>query len=169
LLEDAIENQPPAGSRWAVSRFDATENGTRIAQAIRNGKAIALSDGSFKDGFGTSALSIEAEDSEDNIIAVNVVPGNTEDLGSYRSELAGIFGQVIMVNTICKVHSITQGDIKCGCDGEGAINKVFSEEDEANTGGSQFDLLSATRAAIKASPANSVEISPHQKAPRRYP
>jgi hypothetical protein len=88
-LEDVIENLPP-GSRWAVSRFDATDNGTRIAQAIRDGKAIALSDGSFKeDGFGTSALVIEAEDdSEDNIIAVNVVPGkNTNDQGSYRSEL----------------------------------------------------------------------------------
>jgi hypothetical protein len=94
-------------------------------------------------------LVIEAEDSEDNIIAANVIPGNTDDQGSYRSELPGIFGQVI----ICKVHGITQGEIECGCDGEGAIsNKVFSEEDEANTDGSQFDLLSATRAAIKASP-----------------
>jgi hypothetical protein len=114
-LEDEIENLPPAGSRWAVSRFDATDNGTRIAQAITDGKAIALSaDGSFKDGFGTSALIIEAEDhSEDNIIAVNVVPGNTKDQGSYRSELAGIFfGQVIMVNTICKVHGITTSDIR---------------------------------------------------------
>jgi hypothetical protein len=120
-LEDAIENLPP-GSRWAVSRFDATDNGSRIAQAIRDGKAIALSDGSFKDGFGTSALVIEAEDSDDNIIAVDVVPGNTDDQGSYRSELAGIFGQVIMVDTICKVHGITQGAIECGCDGEGAIN-----------------------------------------------
>jgi hypothetical protein len=97
-------------------------------------------------------MMIEAEDSEVNIIAVNVVPGNTDDQGSYRRELAGIFGQVIMVNTICKVHGITQGEIECGCDGEGAINKVFSEEDEANTDGSQFDLLSATQAAIKASP-----------------
>jgi hypothetical protein len=66
-------------------------------------------------------------------------------------------------NTICKVHGITQGEIECGCDGEGAINKVFSEEDEMD--GSQFDLLSATRAAIKASPANSLEISPRQRAP----
>jgi hypothetical protein len=99
-----------------------------------------------------SALVIEAEDSDDNIIAVNVVPGNTGDQGSYRSELAGIFGQVIMVNTICKAHGITQGEIECGFDGEGAINKVFSEEEDAYTDGSQFDLLSATRAAIKASP-----------------
>jgi hypothetical protein len=124
-----------------------------LKQYGADGKAIALSDGSFKDGFGTSALVIEAEDSEDNIIAVNVIPGNTDDQGSYRSELAGIFGQVIMVNTICKVHGITQGEIECGCDGEGAINKVFSKEDEANTtDGSQFDLLSAIQAAIKASP-----------------
>mgnify|MGYP003519673277 CR=1 FL=1 len=150
-LAEAIEKLPQ-GSRWAVERFDTTDNGMRIAQAIRDGTAIAISDGSFKDGFGTSALKIEAADSTDNIIAVNVVPGNTADQGAYRSELAGIFGQVVLVNTICKVHNISQGAIECGCDGEGAITKVFSEEDDANTDGSQFDLLSATRAALKASP-----------------
>jgi hypothetical protein len=32
------------------------------------------------------------------------------------------------------------------------MDKVFSEEDEADTDGSQFDLLSAIRAAIKPSP-----------------
>ena len=58
-----------------------------------------------------------------------------------------------MVNTICKAHGFPQGEIECGCDGEGAIiNKVFSEQEDANTDGSQFDLLSTTRAAIKSSP-----------------
>jgi hypothetical protein len=108
------DREPTMGSQ--PIRCQPMDNGTRIAQAIRDGKAIALSDSFFKGGFGTSALVIETEDSEDNTIAINVVPGNTEDHGSYRSELAGIFGQVIMVNTICKVHGITQGEIECGCD-----------------------------------------------------
>jgi hypothetical protein len=82
-----------------------------VAPAIRDGTAIAISDGSFKDGFGTSALVIEASDSTDNIIAVNVVPGNLADQGSYRSELAGIFGQITLVNTLCNVHGITQGPL----------------------------------------------------------
>ena len=150
-LAAAIENLPP-GSKWAVSRFDATDNGHRIAQAIRNGTAIALSDGSYKDAFGTSAIIIEAEDADHNIIAVNVVPGNPSDQNSYRSELAGIFGQITLVNAICRVHSITQGTIESGCDGSEALCKVFAAEEEASTDGSQFDLLSATRAALRKSP-----------------
>ena len=44
---------------------------------------------------------IEAEDSTDNIITVNIVPGNTKDQGLYWSELASLFAQVTMVNIIC--------------------------------------------------------------------
>jgi hypothetical protein len=110
--------------------MQATDNGERIAQAIRHGTAIALSDGSYKDGFGTSALIIEAEDDHHNIIAANVVTGDPSAQNSYCSELASIFGQITLVNTICRLHSITQ----------------------ASTDGSQFDLLSATRVALQESP-----------------
>lgn len=150
-LAAAIANLHP-GSQWAVQRFDATDDGFCIAQAIQDGTAIAVSDGSYKNGFGTSALIIEAADSRDNIIALNAVPGDPATQCSYRSELAGIFGQVILVNTICALHGITNGTIESGCDGEEALRQVFSREREANTVGSHFDLLSATRAALQASP-----------------
>lgn len=70
-------------------------------QAICNDTAITLSDGSYKDGFGTAALIIEAEDDKHDIIIVNVVPGNPSDQSSYCSKLAGIYGQITLVNTIC--------------------------------------------------------------------
>jgi hypothetical protein len=148
-LAEAIAALP---SRWAVSCYDATNNGIRVAQAIQDGTAIAISNGSFKEGFGTSALVIEASDSTDNIIAVNVVPSNLANQGSYGSELAGIFDQITLVNALCNVHGITQGSIECGCDGAGALNKVFNPDSEAKTDGSQFNLLSTTCAALKASP-----------------
>jgi hypothetical protein len=150
-LCEAIKRLPPE-CRWAVQRFNSSDNGLCIAQAIQNGTAIALSDGSFKDGFGTSAIIIEATDPGDNIIAVNVVPGHRDTQSSYCSELAGIFGQVIMINTICNLHGITQGSIVSGCDGEEALRKSFSPHDEASMKGSQFDLLSTICAAIKSSP-----------------
>ena len=150
-LNEAIECLPPE-CRWAVQRFDSSDNGLRIAQALQNGTAIAVSDGSFKDGFGTSAIIIEGSDPGDNIIAVNVVPGHSDTQSSYRSKLAGIFGQVLMINTICRLHGITQGSIVSGCNGEEALHKSFSPHHAARTKGSQFDLLSAIRAAIKSSP-----------------
>jgi hypothetical protein len=97
-------------------------------------------------------LVIEASNSTDNIIAANAVPGNPANQGSYCSELAGMFGQIILVNALYNVHGITQGSIECGCDGARALNKVFNPDSEAKTDGSQFNLLSATRAALKASP-----------------
>jgi hypothetical protein len=98
-------------------------------------------------------LVIEASDSTDSIIAVNIVPGDLANQGSYHSELlAGIFGKITLVNALCNVHGITQGSIECGCDGAGALNKVFHPDCEAKTDGSQFNLMSATHATLKASP-----------------
>jgi hypothetical protein len=152
-LAEAIR-QLPEGNQWAIQRFDCTDNGLTIARALRAGTAVALSDGSYKDQFGTSAMIIEAENSSHNIIAVNVVPGNAEDQGSFRSELSGIFGLVIMVNVICKVHNITYGAIECGCDGQVVLNKLSNLENAIDLNGKQFDLLSATRSALLASPVN---------------
>jgi hypothetical protein len=148
----AAISQLPLECRWAVQRFDAPDNGMCIALAIQQGTAIAVSDGSFKDGRGTAAIIIEAADTADNIIIVNAIPGDPESQSSYRSELAGIFGQVIMVNTICRLHGVTQGSITSGCDGAEAIRKAFDPQDEARCNSSQFDLLSAIWAALKDSP-----------------
>jgi hypothetical protein len=82
-----------------------------------------------------------------------VVPGNPDSQSSYRSELVGIFGQVTLVNALCKTHGITQGAIECGCDSLGALQKVFILDTDIKTAGSNFDLLlSATRTAIRDSP-----------------
>jgi hypothetical protein len=46
-----------------------------MASVIQDGTAIAVSNGSFKTEFGTSALVFEGGDSTNQIVAVNVVPG----------------------------------------------------------------------------------------------
>ena len=81
-LHEVIKRLPPE-CHWAVQRFDSSDNGLRIAQAIQNGTAITLSDGSFMDGFGTSAIIIEATDPGDKIIAVNISPGPSDTHSSY--------------------------------------------------------------------------------------
>jgi hypothetical protein len=111
----------PTGSRWSIQRFDLASSDLLIAQALRDGTAIAVSDGSYKDHHGTSALILQAPQTQHNIIAVNTVPGNSAFQDSYRSEIAGIYGQLIMVNTLCCLHNITQGSIECGCNGMEAL------------------------------------------------
>jgi hypothetical protein len=58
----------------------------------------------------------------------------------------------VLVNVICSLHQITTGSIECGCDGKVALDKLSDPDEEADTAGQHFDLLSATRAALRASP-----------------
>jgi len=96
-LEEAID-QSPVSQKWSVDCHYVADGGELIAAALRDGTAIAVSDGSFKDQFGTAALVIEGPDSDNQMLAVNVTPGHPEEQLSYRSELSGIFGIVTFVN-----------------------------------------------------------------------
>jgi hypothetical protein len=116
------------------------------------GTACALSDGSFKDQFGMVAIVIEVSDSQDNIIAVNVIPGLPETQSPFHSELASLFGQVILVNAICKAHHITNGAIVSRCDGKMALDRISQFDEQVDTNAQQFDLISAICTALRQSP-----------------
>jgi L-aminopeptidase/D-esterase-like protein len=65
--------------RWAVNRYASQDDGETIAGAISRAQAIAVCDGSYKDGFGTAAYVLEGDTSLNRLVAVNVVPGFTMD------------------------------------------------------------------------------------------
>jgi hypothetical protein len=85
------------GWKWAVKKFAATDDGREVADAIRLGHAIAVSDGSYKDNLGTAAYVLEGKTSKNRIVAVLKVPGLPADQSPYRSELSGLYGIVVMV------------------------------------------------------------------------
>jgi hypothetical protein len=76
-----------------------------------------VSDGSYKDQYGTSVWAIEAESSvvrctgvaippaaaskENRCKGVNIVPGARTDQSAYCSEVAGLFGNATMVRELC--------------------------------------------------------------------
>ena len=68
----------PADIKWAVQRFATQDEGQTVATAIRHGHAIAVSDGSYKDSFGTTAFVLEGETSANRVVAVNIVLGAPE-------------------------------------------------------------------------------------------
>jgi hypothetical protein len=150
-LEEYIKALPTS-LRWAVRRFDSTDNGEGVAHALRMGTAVALSDGSFKDQFRTAAIVIEAANSQHNIIAVNVAPGPPDTQSPFCSELAGLFGQVVLVNTIYMAHNVTSGSIESGCNGKVALEQIYPIDEQVDTSGQQFDLISAIRSALRQSP-----------------
>jgi hypothetical protein len=62
-LQDRLSLGP--ATSWAVTHVLVTDDGSAIAAAIREGRCVSVSDGSFKDQYGTSAWAIEAESSVD--------------------------------------------------------------------------------------------------------
>ena len=140
--------------RWAVHRYAAQDDGETIAGAISQAQAIAVCDGSYKDGFGTAAYVLESDTSLNHLVAVKTVPGFTMDQSSYRSELAGLYGVVAMVHLICEQYKITSGEIEVGCDSSSVLNHVFGSGHyfDAKIKQADYDLHSALREMPSKSP-----------------
>ncbi len=67
------------------------------AEAIRNCTAVAVSDGSFKEGYGTAAWVIEGETEDSQLLGRIIAPGGQHNQSPYRSELTGILAAIIMI------------------------------------------------------------------------
>ena len=148
---ERIRSRPPSQS-WANRKVATDDNALYVAQAIRDGDAIAVSDGSYKQERGTAAFTIRGKTEIHPVTGVNMVPGYYADHQSYRAELSGLYGVVCTVEDICLQHKITDGCIEIGCDGEQAVYKAFDTDRSLTPRSNDFDLLTAIRAKVKKSP-----------------
>lgn len=124
-LQDYLQSLQP-NEQWCIAN-SLVEDGCRIiAEAIRNRVAIAVSDGSFKDAYGTAIWVLEGDTSNGRIIGCVIAPGNSSNHLAYRSELSGILAVTVMVTHLCSYFSITKGSVELACDGLSAIDKAFS-------------------------------------------
>ena len=180
LLEIALACLPKS-EEWATQHMYVKDNGTAIAQAIRNDTAVAVSDGSYDPEFqtGTSAFILienindlpqdtldtkgrhpafaenanrrPPNDSDNTIRGSNQVPGSPEHQGAYRSELAGILAVLIILQELCRIHDIQSGSITIGLDGQGAKEEA-EDDDRLSATQPAFDMLLDIRARIKSLP-----------------
>ena len=105
------------------------DNCLAIANAIRNDKARAITDGSYKNGKGTAGMTIHPGKTVTNKLSVlNWSPGTAEEQQPYRSELVGINGTLSALKIIVEFYKIQHGTIKIACDNMEAKNQ--SEKDE---------------------------------------
>jgi hypothetical protein len=115
-----------ANDTWAIRKIDCPHNGTAIAQAIINGTAVAVCDGSYKNNFGTAGFVIQRGASkESRIVGAHVTPGQPDEINPYRSELGGILAIVVVAEAIASFHDIETGTIELGCDCESGITAIF--------------------------------------------
>jgi hypothetical protein len=124
-----------------------------------------VSDGPFKDQYGTSEWAIEAESSVDRCTGVdippadeskenrckgvNIGPGAPTDQSAYRSEVAGLFGIATAVRDICAFRDITAGMVYLGCDGLSTLLNCIDIDSVAKPTAPHFDLITATRVPSK--------------------
>ena len=138
--------------RWAVSQFNITDSGSILAQAIRDGKCVAISDGSFKLGSGTAAFALEGSNKMGRLDGSCVVPGKTSDQSPYRSEIAGLYCIAVCVRIICTVFDIQSGKVTIGCDGQKALERCVYLRRTLAPDAKHFDLINATRRILESCP-----------------
>lgn len=142
----------PSSAQWAVQQVRCSDNGAKIVEAIRNGTCIAVSDGSFKDEYGTAAWVLEGRTSEGRIEGVGIIPGEPKIQGAYRSELGGLYGIATIIHILCQVHSIEQGAVEIGCDGLAALRNGVAGDGQIKPQAPQFDLIAALQGQMHKSP-----------------
>ena len=151
---EAQRRQRTPLDQWAIQEITVLDDGRALAHALRQGTAIAVSDGSYKAGRGTAAFILETSDKfepQGRIVGVNIIPGETDDQSAYRSEIGGISGIVETIGILCARHSITSGAIEVGLDGDQAMKTIFGEW-PLHPKQADYDLLKDLRKKISLSP-----------------
>jgi hypothetical protein len=140
-----------------------SDNGEAIAAAIRNGSALAVSDGGLKFGLGTAAFVIEGNNEQGRIRGVNQVPGPIKEGDSHRCEMSGLYAVSVLIKEICCLHKIEEGSITICCDNTTAL-QIFEPEYLPNPKQPNFDLTSACWHLKTTSPIQwkAVHVKGHQ-------
>jgi hypothetical protein len=131
---------------WCLYSLELKNDGKDLADAIVSGSdvsIIAVSDGSFKDTFGTAAWTIGTETEEHLIAGKAICPGGPDHQSSYRSELTGLYAILAITNQMCLYFDIKEGHIEIGCDGQSALQTAFEYEPILSADLPDFDILGA--------------------------
>jgi hypothetical protein len=115
---------------WCIQSSEMVDDGKPLADAFTTGLSatiLAVSDGSFKNTFGTAAWTIGTEEHSHLLYSSVVCPGGPGDQSAYRSELTGLYVSMTIINHLCNFYKIEEGQVELGCDGLSALHTVFEQ------------------------------------------
>jgi hypothetical protein len=79
-----------------------------MVDAIKEGWAIAISDGSHKNKWGISSWKIMSDTNEaEQWAGLHVTPGRKDDQSAFRSEIGGIYDMSVAIELLCKLFHIS--------------------------------------------------------------
>ena len=140
-----------SNNSWACQKKSIKDKGKDVAEVISLRKARAVSNGSYKNNIGTSAIILEGLNEEISIISVNTALGPPQSQSAYCSKLAGILATLLHTKTLCTKYNITEGKTTTACDGQNALNKS-KYEGPVKVTTSNSDLLTAIQNLVKIIP-----------------
>jgi len=114
---------------------------TLLVQAIQQGMAVAVSDGSLQEQYGAVAWTIEGRRSKHKLSGAGLTPGSPMDQRIYQSKLFGIWGILETLHQLVKAHQI-KGQVVVACNGLSALKKASSTY-PTNLNETNYDLISA--------------------------
>ena len=128
-----------------------SDNGSILASSIKEGTAIAVSDGSYKHLHGTAAWVIEGSSRESKISGIVITPGGDRDQSAYRSELAGLLAIFTMVKHNEQQFHLFSGSLQISCDGGSVLDIIFFRS-VFTVDTLSYDIITTIRSMLAGSP-----------------
>jgi hypothetical protein len=141
-----------SGFQWLWQSMEWQDDGEIVIDAIKARRAIAVSDGTLKEGKGAAAAVIEGRNKEGRLKLCALTSGESNQQSSFRSELTGILMIVSAITELCSRSNVSGGKITVGCDGLAAVQAAARYKEPIDPNGKQTDLISAIRNLVRKSP-----------------
>jgi hypothetical protein len=143
---------PTVLAQWWYHTTATPSNHDLILQGILAGTALWVTDGSYKDPYGSAAFTLLPHlDATDGITLVNQTPGRDNEMDAYRAEVCGIYGCLAFTNELLQHHRISTGSITMACDCKPALLNIF-EKCFDKPAQSHYDVIHACQLLRAASP-----------------
>jgi len=122
-----LANLPP-DTKWVFSHTDIQGQGPLLAKTIAHKPIIAVSNGSYKDQQGTATWVFYKPSNLSMAISHGTLTtlGSQDTQGSYQSKLAGIYGIITTIATLCQFYQIQHGTGQVICNGDLPSNAAFT-------------------------------------------
>ncbi len=139
-----------ADRHWPLSQVQAPHGKAALVASLIAGTAVAVSDGSFKNGCSTGGGVLFAENFArgSRLSCINKVPGESSIQDAYRAELGAIVGVLTVLQDLCHEYHIINGHITIGLDGSQAM-KDASDTWHPPASKAHFDMIRHIRVRLQ--------------------
>ena len=147
-----LQTLKPSKFPWLFHSVQRTNAIDKLLDDIQQGKALAMSDGSYyaSSHTTTAAWIIESSDGTQKISGLTIPHFSSNCHGAYRGEIAGLLAITHMTTYLALEHNLSTPTITIGCDNITALEHSFeSDPTSLNPKYKHSDILSGIAGLLK--------------------